>query len=61
MTDLVQRFNGIEAALDAAGLQGSKRQKELIARRGRLIRDFPIPNAREDLQADLFHPSENPG
>ena len=58
VTDLVQRFNGIEAALDAAGLQGSKRQKELIARRGRLIRDFPIPNAREDLQSLIYfiHP-----
>ena len=58
VTDLVQGFNGIEAALDAAGLQGSKRDKELIARRGRLIRDFPIPNAREDLQSLIYfiHP-----
>lgn len=58
VTDLVQRFNGIEAALDAAGLQGSKREKELVARKGRLIRDFPVPNAREDLQSLIYfiHP-----
>ena len=58
VTDLVQGFNAIEAALDAAGLQGSKREKELVARKGRLIRDFPVPNAREDLQSLIYfiHP-----
>lgn len=55
VTDLVQKFNGIEAALDAAGLHGSKRIKELVSRRGRIIRDFPIPNAREDLQSLIYY------
>lgn len=58
VTDLVQRFNAIEAALDAAGLHGSKRVKELVSRKGRIIRDFPIPNARDDLQSLIYfiHP-----
>ncbi len=58
ISDLVERFNEIERELAAAGIQGSKLEKELIARKGRVIRDFPIPNAREDLQSLLhfIHP-----
>jgi hypothetical protein len=54
VTDLVQKFNGIEAALDAAGLHGNKRIKELVSRKGQVIRDFPIPNSREDLQSLIY-------
>lgn len=54
VTDLVEKFNGIEAALDAAGLHGSKRIKELVSRKGQVIRDFPIPNSREELQSLIY-------
>lgn len=58
VTDLVQKFSDIESSLAAAGLSGSKLEKELIARRARVIRDFPIPNARDDLQGLIYfiHP-----
>lgn len=48
---LVQKFSEIEAGLDRAGMQGNAREKEITVRRARVIRDFPIPNAREDLQS----------
>lgn len=54
VTDLVQKFNGIEAALDAAGLHGSKRIKELVAA-GRIICDFPIPNARRPASFRIYY------
>lgn len=58
ITDLVRKFDEIEIALAAAGLQGSKLEKELIARKARVIRDFPIPNVRDDLQSLIYfiHP-----
>lgn len=58
VTDLAQKFSDIEASLAASGLSGKKLEAELIARRARLIRDFPIPNAREDLQSLIYfiHP-----
>lgn len=58
VTDLVQKFSDIESSLAATGLSGSKLEKELIARRSRVIRDFPIPNARNDLQSLIYfiHP-----
>ena len=54
VVELVNKFNEIEATLVAAGLQGSKLEKEVSARRARVIRDLPIPNAREDLLS-LIH------
>ena len=58
VTELVNRFSEIEASLVAAGLQGSKLENELVARRARVIRDFPIPLSREDLQSLIYfiHP-----
>jgi ribosomal protein L37AE/L43A len=58
VTELVNRFAEIEASLVAAGLQGSKLENELVARRARVIRDFPIPLSREDLQSLIYfiHP-----
>ncbi len=58
VTDLVQKFSDLEGSLAASGLSGKKLETELIARRARLIRDFPIPNAREDLQSLIYfiHP-----
>lgn len=58
VTELVNKFSEIEAALVASGLQGSKLENELVARRARVIRDFPIPLARDDLQSLIYfiHP-----
>lgn len=58
ITELVQKFNDIEAEMDRAGAQGAKRDKEVTARKSRVIRDFPIPNSREDLQSLIYfiHP-----
>ena len=55
---LVARFDQIDADLDKAGIKGGKRDSEIVARRARVIRDFPIPNSREDLQSLLhfIHP-----
>lgn len=58
ISELVARFDEIEAEVSRAGLQGAARDKEVIARKGRVIRDFAIPNSREDLQSLIFfiHP-----
>ena len=58
ISDLVARFDEIEADVSRAGLQGSARDKEVVARKCRVIRDFAIPNSREDLQSLIFfiHP-----
>lgn len=58
VSNLVERFSELEAELAAEGLSGSKLEKELVARKARIIRDFPIPNAREDLQSLIYfiHP-----
>lgn len=58
VSEIVQRFSEIEADLAASGLTGAKLDKELEARKSRIIRDFPIPNAREDLQSLIYfiHP-----
>lgn len=58
ITDLVEKFGEIESELAKAGVTGSKLEKELVARKARVIRDFPIPNAREDLQSLIYfiHP-----
>ena len=52
--DIVRRFSDIEDELMRAGIKGSKFDKELVARRARAIRDFPIPNAREDLLSLIY-------
>ncbi len=54
VTGLAERFAEIEAEVDRAGLTGRKRETEIDSRKGRLIRDFPIPNSREDLLS-LIH------
>lgn len=54
ISDLVDRFNGIEAEVDKAGLRGGNREKEIATRKAALIRDFPIPNSRADLQSLIY-------
>lgn len=58
ISDLVDKFEAIEAEATHAGLQGNAREKEIVTRKGRVIRDFAIPNSREDLQSLIFfiHP-----
>jgi cell division protein FtsL len=52
--NLSQKFADLELEVSRAGLKGGALEKEIVMRKARLIRDFPIPNAREDLQS-LVH------
>ena len=52
---LADRFKVIETELKASGMSGSKLESELKLRRGREIRDFPVPNGREDLLSLLHY------
>lgn len=54
ITALVGRLEEIERDADDKGLNGKARQQAVLERRARLIRDFPIPNSREDLQQLLY-------
>jgi len=54
ITTLVSRLEEIERDADEKGLSGKSRQQAVLERRARLIRDFPIPNSREDLQQLLY-------
>jgi len=54
ITTLVNRLEEIERDADEKGLSGKSRQQAVLERRARLIRDFPIPNSREDLQQLLY-------
>jgi hypothetical protein len=58
ISDLVRRFDEIEAEAGRSGLRGSALGKEVVSRKARVIRDFPIPNSRADLQSLIYfiHP-----
>jgi hypothetical protein len=58
ITYLVNKFDEIESEVSRIGLQGSAREKEIVTRKARVIRDFPIPNSRDDLQSLIYfiHP-----
>jgi hypothetical protein len=58
LTDLFQRFDNIEDEVDRIGLTGGKRTAEINIRKSRIIRDFAIPNSRDDLQSLIYfiHP-----
>ncbi|MRD46596.1 hypothetical protein GHT07_04865 [Caenimonas koreensis DSM 17982] len=58
IAEIVARFEAIESELDRAGVSGASRERELVTRRARIIRDFPIPNSRGDLQSLIYfiHP-----
>lgn len=51
---LVNRFEEIEREVERQGLGLSRRTQQILEKKSRVIRDFPIPNAREDLQ-QLIH------
>jgi hypothetical protein len=58
ISDLAERFSEIETEVIRSGATGGSREKEIIMRKARLIRDFPIPNARDDLRSLIYfiHP-----
>lgn len=58
ISDLVERFDAIEREVAGTGAKGNSLEKEVISRKARVIRDFPIPNAREDLRSLIYfiHP-----
>ncbi|MRW91492.1 hypothetical protein GJ699_15980 [Duganella sp. FT80W] len=51
---LTQRFEDIEREADERGLKGRHREQAIVTKRARVIRDFPVPNSREDLQQLMF-------
>lgn len=54
LASLTQRFEEIEREIDGKGIVDRARQKAILERKAQVIRDFPIPNAREDLQQLLY-------
>ena len=55
ITALVNRFEEIDREVDEKGLTGNRRQQAIIEKKARVIRDFPVPNSREDLQQLLYY------
>lgn len=55
ITALVSRFEEIDKEVDEKGLTGNRRQQAIIEKKARVIRDFPVPNSREDLQQLLYY------
>lgn len=55
ITALAARFEEIEDEIDALGLKGTRREKALVERKASVIRDFPVPNSREDLQQLIYY------
>lgn len=54
ITALVERFDDIEREIDGKGLEGKTRLQAIIEKKARVIRDFPIPNSREDIQQLMY-------
>ena len=54
ITALVERFDEIEREFDEKGLEGKTRLQAILEKKARVIRDFPIPNSREDLQQLMY-------
>ena len=54
ITALVSRFDEIEREAEEKGLTGNRKLKEILEKKARVIRDFPIPNSREDLQQLMY-------
>src|ERR1035437_5052350 len=55
IASLVARFDAIEKEADEnTSLSASRREKSILDKRARVIRDYPIPNSREDLQQLLY-------
>lgn len=54
ITALVERFEEIEREVDQKGIKGKHRLAAILEKKARVIRDFPVPNSREDLQQLMF-------
>lgn len=54
ITALVERFEEIEREVDQKGIKGKQRLAAILEKKARVIRDFPVPNSREDLQQLMF-------
>lgn len=54
ITALVERFEEIEREVDQKGIKGKNRLVAILEKKARVIRDFPVPNSREDLQQLMF-------
>ena len=52
---IVQQFQKIEQDVIATGATGAKLDTEVTLRKGRFIRDLPVPNSREDLLSLLHY------
>ncbi|TFW28526.1 zinc ribbon domain-containing protein [Massilia horti] len=55
ITSLAERFAQIERDVDALGYKGYARDQAIIEKKGRVIRDFAVPNSREDLQQLIYY------
>jgi hypothetical protein len=55
ITALAERFEEIERELDAMGYKGKRREDAITEKKGRVIRDFPVPNSRDDLQQLIYY------
>jgi hypothetical protein len=51
---IVEKFQEIEVEVAAAGFTGKALESEIVLRKGRYIRDIPVPNSREEILA-LVH------
>ncbi|WP_295994911.1 hypothetical protein [Rugamonas sp.] len=54
ITALVARFDEIEREVDDKGIKGRHRVQAVTDKRARVIRDFPVPNSRDDLRQLMF-------
>lgn len=52
---LAEKFESINEELRESGLKGKSLETELRLRKGNVIRDFPVPNSREDLLSLLHY------
>src|SRR5207249_226685 len=51
---MVERLDAIKNESDLQKMRPAAREQAIVDRRARVIRDFPIPNSREDLQQLLY-------
>lgn len=55
ITALVDRFEEIEREVEELKLGNKGREQVILEKRARVIRDFPMPNSREDLQQLIYY------
>ena len=55
ISSLAERFEEIEREVEAMGYKGKRREDFITEKKGRVIRDFPVPNSRDDLQQLMYY------